>query len=369
MLPVARPCRLVCGVLAAAMFLVSCARRPASDWQAVAIPTDAEFTGLWFSDSLHGWITGGSYAIPGGIAGCTRDGGKTWRFQSGMVPGAVERAGLHRVQFRDSLRGWAASDAGLLRTEDGGGTWHPAADGGGGPRLFDVQFLDAQSGWALGNGRILHTDDGGQTWRILVRSASENGYLTGNAIYFVDRMHGWLAGRDGVLMRSADGGLTWTPVDLPLREGEHPTLWDLTFSGPLHGWAAGERGSLFHTEDGGETWTLQENGIPVVRVLPKGERPRHDVLPELETEPDRLTISALHFIDAQHGCAVGYYADVAESVILRTEDGGAQWQVEHVQPGEILRAVFVLDAAHAWAVGDRARTQSQVLLRYAPAVR
>ena len=90
-------------------------------------------------------------------------------------------------------------------------------------------------------------------------------------------------------------------------------------------------------------------------------------LPELETEPDRLTISALHFIDALHGCAVGYYADVAESVVMRTQDGGEQWQVEHVQPGEILRAVFVLDGAHAWAVGDRARTQSQVLLRYVAA--
>jgi photosystem II stability/assembly factor-like uncharacterized protein len=132
----------------------------------------------------------------------------------------------------------------------------------------------------------------------------------------------------------------------------------------------GEAGSIFHTEDGGETWVRQENGVPIVRPIPKGEPPRpRDVLPELETEPSRLSISAVHCFDSQHGCAVGYYADVAESVVLRTRDGGSRWEVEHVQPGEILRTVFVLDARHAWAAGDRARTQPQVVLCYTGAAR
>jgi hypothetical protein len=50
-------------------------------------------------------------------------------------------------------------------------------------------------------------------------------------------------------------------------------------------------------------------------------------------------------------------------VVLATSDGGATWRVERVVPGEILRSLFLLDATHAWAAGDRARTTPQVVLR------
>jgi len=63
------------------------------------------------------------------------------------------------------------------------------------------------------------------------------------------------------------------------------------------------------------------------------------------------------------GWAAGYYADVAESVILGTRDGGNTWEVERTQPGELLRSLYVLDSRHAWAAGDRARTAGQVILR------
>jgi len=100
-------------------------------------------------------------------------------------------------------------------------------------------------------------------------------------------------------------------------------------------------------------------------VIPKGEAPRpHEVVPELETEPDRLMVSAVRFLDADHGWAIGYYSDVGESAILRTDDGGTTWRLEQRVPGEYLRSLFVLDRDHAWAVGDRSRTASQVVMRY-----
>src|SRR5262249_6402670 len=156
-----------------------------------------------------------------------------------------------------------------------------------------------------------------------------------------------------------DGGEDWSSVALPFRVGERPTLWDITFTDAAHGWVVGERGNIFHTSDGGTTWILQESGVPVVRVIPKGEPPRpREIVPELETDPDRLALTAVQFADSASGWAVGYYADVAESVVLRTENGGASWETEHVEPGELLRSLFVLDREHAWAAGDRARTQA-----------
>ena len=328
----------------------------------MAIPTDAEFDGIWFTDSLHGWVAGGGYLIDGGIVGRTADGGRTWRFQSGVAPGRGPEFHLHRVQFRDSLRGLAVGDVGvILVTADGGESWRPAHEVPAGAGLSDVQLLDERMGWAVGPGSILRTEDGGETWRTLARSSPENGYLSGCAIHFIDARRGWMVGHGGTVMRSEDGGETWSNVPMPLRSGEHPTLWDVTFADPSHGWIVGDLGSIFHTEDGGATWTRQEQGVPVNRVNARRQR---DVLPELETEPDRLSVSALWFTDESHGCAVGYYADVAQSIVLRTDDGGATWRVERIEPGTLLRSLHALDSRHAWAVGNRARRTPQVVLRY-----
>ena len=269
------------------------------------------------------------------------------------------------VQFLDSLRGVSVGYGGIvLVTSDGGANWRPVRYGrSGGDGLSDVQFIDSRNGWAVGPASVVRTQDGGETWSLLVTNKSENGYLSGNAIHFVDLWNGWMVGHGGALYRSSDGGVNWTRVPVPLGRDEHPTFWDVTFTDASHGWVVGERGTILHTEDGGVTWVRQESGVPIVRVLPSGESPRHDVVPELETEPDRLSISAVQFADDRNGYAVGYYADVAESVVLSTSDGGATWRVERVVPGELLRSLFLLDAQHAWAAGDRARTAPQVVLR------
>jgi photosystem II stability/assembly factor-like uncharacterized protein len=352
---------------AIAILVAGCAPgSPRTPWQAVAVPTDANFTGAWFTDPMNGWLAGSGWAIDGGILGRTRDGGRTWHFETGIVPGSERGAGLARIQFRDTLPGWATAAQGqVMLTADGGETWRPVHLPSGGGDVHDLEFLDGQEGWAAGT-QIAHTDDGGETWHTLFRSESENGYLTANAVHFVDESRGWLVGHVATLMRTDDGGRDWTPVRLPLAEGEHPTFWDVTFVDGARGWIAGEHGCIFHTRDGGATWERQDHGVPIVRPLGKGETPRHEVVPQLETPPDPLTVSAIRFADPEHGWAVGYYADVAESVVLRTGDGGATWTTEQVQPGEELRCLFVLDRDHAWAAGDRARTQSQVVLRYAP---
>ena len=360
--------RVAVAVALAALLLPACAPRRAPErWQAVVVPTDAQFDGMWFTDSLNGWVTGGGWAIEGGIVGRTRDGGRTWRFESGLLAGGSEAA-FARVHFRDSLRGCATALRGrVLLTDDGGRSWRHAKGASGGH--FDLDFLDDWNAWAAGSA-ISRSEDGGETWRTLTRSTAENGYLSANAIHFTDRSRGWLAGHSAALMRTDDGGETWTSVPLPLRAGKRPTLRDVTFPDAMHGWVVGEQGTIFHTEDAGATWRLQDHGVPVVRVIPKGElqRPR-EVVPELETEPDRLALHAVRFADARNGWAVGAYSDVAESVVLHTADGGATWEVERVQPGAMLRTLFVLDAGHAWAAGDRARTQPQVILRCEPAAR
>jgi photosystem II stability/assembly factor-like uncharacterized protein len=357
------------GAIALCAFLGSSCAEPKSPplWQTVEVHTDADFVGASFPDSLNGWLTGGGWDIDGGIIGRTRDGGRSWTFQSGIL-GRQKGVGLGQVYFRDSLRGCVVGGDGVIRlTDDGGILWRrvrtePTLSGAG---LFGLQFLDAWRAWAGGGDALARTDDGGENWRE-VRSVPDDAHPSTSALHFVDDSRGWLISHIEGLMRTDDGGRTWTRVPLPTRTDEHPTLRDVTFIDPTRGWVVGELGSIFHTADGGERWVRQENGVPVVRVLPKGEKPKTDILPELVVVPDRLALMNVRFADARRGWAVGYYNDVAESVVLGTHDAGATWVVEHVQPGELLRTLGVLDSSHAWAAGDRARTTPQVVLRYAP---
>src|SRR5262245_62005431 len=154
-------------------------RRAAETWQAVTVPTDADFRGLWFTDSLNGWITGGGWAVEGGIVGRTRDGGRTWHFQSGVLDGAGTQFSMSGVQFRDSLRGCSVGSAGIvLVTNDGGESWRSVRYGrSAGDGLSDIQFLDESNGWASGSASVVRTHDGGETWAPLVFGTSENGYL------------------------------------------------------------------------------------------------------------------------------------------------------------------------------------------------
>src|SRR5262249_19139669 len=170
-------------ILALAAYFAACSRRePAERWQAIPIPTDAEFTGMFFSDSLNGWITGGGYEIPGGLIGFTHDGGLTWRFLSGIGERTAEGFCLHRLHFWDAQRGCVATDHGILLTDDGGESWRrPREPGDDLSGIFDLQFIDDKNGWAVGPARVLRTEDGGEKWRTLQRNTAESGYLSARA--------------------------------------------------------------------------------------------------------------------------------------------------------------------------------------------
>ena len=103
--------------------LAGCARKTTrTAWQSLPLTTAAMFNGVCFTDSHNGWMVGGGWDIPDGIIGRTHDGGETWRFQSGPVPGAHH--GFGAIQFLDSLNGcMLGGDGQIFRTIDGGENW------------------------------------------------------------------------------------------------------------------------------------------------------------------------------------------------------------------------------------------------------
>ncbi|MCM3876592.1 MAG: YCF48-related protein [Thermoanaerobaculia bacterium] len=309
-------------------------------WEEVRIGTDAVFSGLHFVDLDVGWIVGGSPFVPGGIVGRTEDGGRTWRYRTGLAPGGIS-ASLNAVHAFDRLRACIAGDRGILLTFDGGASWQPVRYvRGAGSHLFGLHFIDDREGWAAGTSGVIHTNDGGMTWTRLGERSSAGGNVGGRVVHFVDSRNGWLAGQHANLWRTRDGGETWArvPVPQPEKAADHlPYFFGMTWVDAAQGWVVGEHGTILHTTDGGDTWSLQSAGTR------------------------EAFLTAVQFVD-RAGWIVGFLPDKARSFVWRTVDAGENWSVERRLEGEELRTLQMLDAETGWTVGDRVRTQPQRML-------
>ena len=112
----------------------------------------------------------------------------------------------------------------LVKSEDGGATWHPILDPGGSLAL-DPEH--AATLYALANGDLVKTTDGGTTWARVAAYPDPYAKLLFDTDLLVDPHAGsTLYGtsfQQGVL-RSTDDGVTWTPAVLtpPIDSGAPP---------------------------------------------------------------------------------------------------------------------------------------------------
>ncbi|WP_070886436.1 WD40/YVTN/BNR-like repeat-containing protein [Pseudomonas argentinensis] len=87
--------------------------------------------------------------------------------------------------------------------------------------------------------------------------------------------------------------------------------------------AVGERGHVLYSDDDGANWTQAK-------------------------VPTRQMLTAVYFVDEQHGWAVGH-----DALILASSDGGATWskQFEDLQREAPLLDLWFRDAQHGFAIG------------------
>ena len=336
------------------LLLTGCGGGTEDPWEIIELGTDAEFRDIFFLDAQNGWMVGGvGIAVPGGIVGRTTDGGKTWKYTTGIIPKRYKSTSINMnaVYFTDLLNGVIAAEAGtIIRTEDGGETWRKTARSG--PvyaRNHDVDFVDEMNGWIIGREGVRRTEDGGVTW---VR-VDEELKLEGNAIQFLDLNIGWVVGKFGDVYRTEDGGLTWEKIPAygnleGLSGDDKPNFLSLHFVDENHGWIAGYRREfpgleqydyavLLHTSDGGRTWSKQMEGTQVL-------------------------LRAVRFANTTKGWATGYNIHDGTSTVFATEDGGRNWEIQKIVHGEEFMSIFERDG-HVWIVGDRVRKEPQRLLR------
>jgi hypothetical protein len=200
--------------------------------QALQPSADAEFkscakTGMWFADSIHGWITGdcGKKTAAPFVLG-SYDGGATWqRIGLPPPPDKSDLFGVARYACATNQPLAANGTANVLAgfsvdcqpvggttgdalhyfyyTMDWGKSWTIRSYPGG--RLF---FLDS-AGWAFGKD-IYFTKNTAASWAIAGSVFWEGPYD------FINATEGWAVGTqngDTKLYKTTDGGLSWAAMN------------------------------------------------------------------------------------------------------------------------------------------------------------
>ena len=178
------------------------------------------------------------------------DEAETWRPASSPA-----RAMLTAVYMHDARLGWAVGhDAIILRTLDGGDTWHRVHHAPDEELpLLDVLFFDENNGLAVGAyGYLLSTKDGGENWAH--GAVGEEDYHM-NAVASAAGVL-YVGAEAGVAHRSEDGGKSWRTLEPPY-SGSWFGVTALDASTVI---LVGLRGRMFRSDDGGSTWTRIPTG-------------------------------------------------------------------------------------------------------------
>ena len=351
------------------------------------LPFGWDLSNIQFSDAQHAWAT----TYIGGVVLHSADAGQTWQPSFTDVDGAMTSMsfpdGSHGSVLYTQTSGYGGADV-VASTADGGATWtkrvfSPGQYGS----LTDVDFVDADYGWMSGDWRsagarnatpaLLFTTDGGTTWKA---RRLPGGRLDG--VDFVDRLHGWVTTEAGEILVTADGGHTWERRNLGLR-----AQWvDLRVMTPDDAWALVARPTsdsiLLRTTDGGRNWTrCLRTGLSwsagfaaagpgeawwatiddVLGAVIGGEVPSPNPSVALHHTTDggvtwATTWLGQDFADSDLAASPDGVVLGVGPAVWRSADHGATWARLNGNGDHTLHDVTFVDAAHGWAVGDRADT-------------
>ncbi len=157
----------------------------------------------------------------------------------------------------DSNTGWAVANNGTdcesYKTTDGGTNWDAAVSIATATQVTAVHFADSTNGWASTDDGLYRTDDGGATWsQVFGAGTVYNGVhaITSDIIIAIDNA------TNGNIVRSTDG-TTATPSFTTVETLTSNQFNDVHFMNSSWGTAVGTGGNVYHSYDGGVNWESQ----------------------------------------------------------------------------------------------------------------
>jgi photosystem II stability/assembly factor-like uncharacterized protein len=197
------------------------------------------------------------------------------------------------------------------------------------PQLISFHMLSELDGWGITESAVLRTNDGGTTWHdVTPPGATFLGY--GASGSYLDGRDAFIAAADpadpmhaGMLYRTQDGGQSWVSNPIPFGNGQLYFFDDMQ-----QGWAMASLGvaagsnaiAIFQTTDEGQTWEQTFVNDPTVQGSAAG----------IPLGGLKGVFFPLSMQTAWVGGIV--YSD-RTSYLYRTDDGGHHWkQVELASP-------------------------------------
>lgn len=239
---------------------------------------------------------------------------------------------LTSIYFINDSTGWITGYNGtILKTINSGVDWE-IQNSGTSKHLSDVFFATENKGWIVGqayggsmnNGIVLSTTDGGSNWEIQI----DGGLSNLRSVFFINDTVGWAVGADGTIKNTQNSGITWFDQN----SGTNRLLTKVQFITQEIGWISVHYLNLSYavyilkTYNGGQTWDSIFNPLPF--SIHEG----------------------FHFSDSLHGFATGFGSHVTEKVILKTTDGGYNWQMNGCD-SKRMNGIFSTSSNLGWAVG------------------
>ncbi|MDP3830596.1 MAG: YCF48-related protein, partial [Ignavibacteriaceae bacterium] len=188
------------------------------------------------------------------------------------------------------------------------------------PRVnyFGINFVNKDTGWACGgSGAIIKTTNGGEDWLIAETPVT-------NLLLKIHSYNGQTViatGYDGLILRSTDGGKNFVQVTSGVASGVTGDLWGLQMLNDTLGWACGNRNSLIKTTDNGLTWQI------------------------LLTPGYTSDYWCIDFLNESYGFIA------ANGKVLKTTDGGNNWEIIQAGDTRSLYTIDAIDSLHIAAAG------------------
>jgi len=190
-----------------------------------------------------------------GIIIKSTDGGFTW---ATIYPTSGTVDGIEKIDFIDTMTGYAVGYDLFIKTTDGGVTWTDVVVATDVWVYKSLTFYNANIGivTALTNGgnyEVYTTNDGGTNWNPIANTANMPTF----AVAYADATTLYAVGANEVISKSTDAGETWATL-----QSGTPTFYNLEvfFTDANTGIVSGEDGAIHSTLDGGNTWNTFSTG-------------------------------------------------------------------------------------------------------------
>ena len=185
-----------------------------------SLPLSGDKSGITFSDTTHGWVTGQTPVEDYVYFFSSADGGHTWSKQSVVLPPVQHvMMGAYAPEFFDqnsaSLPVTIIGDSNstvFFVTQDGGKTWMPTSFV---PGLGRYSLFTAKDAFVWDGGAVLYVShDGMLNWAQVHPNINVADSLS--QMQFMDANTGWALAMDASshisFYKTTDGGATWTAI-------------------------------------------------------------------------------------------------------------------------------------------------------------